>query len=250
MTTEPPHITALSSVAIFLDIDGTLAEIAPSPHLATIDATTLSTVKSLHRACNGALAFVSGRHLADIDRLTGLPDIAAAGIHGAQMRLGSGTISQLDTLSDEIAKVEQNLRRECPPHFGVEIERKPLSVAVHFRGNPDVEDIVKAAARRVLSQTSNIKMISGKKIVELLPSGVDKGIAITRFMQHPPFLGRHPLFAGDDETDEDAFKVVNAAGGTAIKIGPEPTCAPCRFLTPSAFRHWLSSLIDHNSSQS
>ncbi len=79
-------------------------------------------------------------------------------------------------------------------------------------------------------------------IVEIVPTEVNKGTAITNFMSREPFAGRIPVFAGDDVTDEDGFETVNALDGVSIKIGVGPSCARYRFEDATQFRQWLVRL--------
>jgi len=80
---------------------------------------------------------------------------------------------------------------------------------------------------------------SGKRVVELKPSGKDKGEAVREFMREAPFHGRTPVFVGDDVTDEHGFVRVNALGGHSIKVGGGPTAARWRLADVRAVYAWL-----------
>jgi trehalose 6-phosphate phosphatase len=79
----------------------------------------------------------------------------------------------------------------------------------------------------------------GKRVVELKPAGRDKGVAISELMQKPPFMGRVPVFVGDDATDEFGFSVVNDMDGYSIKVGAGRTIARSRLKNVSAVKDWL-----------
>ena len=84
----------------------------------------------------------------------------------------------------------------------------------------------------------------GKRVVELKPAGRDKGVAIADLMEEPPFVGRVPVFVGDDATDEFGFSVVNEMHGHSIKVGGGPTSARFRLKTVSAVKDWLAQGLE------
>lgn len=242
MPLEPPHPRQLHRHALFLDLDGTLADIVSRPSLATIAADTRRTLGLLFAQLGGALAVVSGRELAQIDSLVGRARIAAAGIHGAELRTADGVVTLDDTLAGELIAVESELRTQIRDLDGVTLEIKPISIAIHFRASPQSEARVAALAARIVGARSHLKYLKGNKVAEILPAGIDKGRAIMKLMRTHPFHGRVPIFAGDDVTDEDGFEAVNAMDGISIKIGPGPTLATYGFADAVGFRNWLESL--------
>lgn len=242
MRREPDYPKDFQSHALFLDFDGTLAEIAPAPWLARLEPGVRETIEDLWRRFEGAVAVVSGRQIEDIDAMLGLPGIPAAGIHGAQLRTPDGFVIVEDAMQAEFDGIEAELRKQIGTFDGLLLERKPVSVAVHYRGNPSREHEICAIAARIVRPRPQLKCLSGRKIVEILPHGVDKGQAIARLLQTPPFHGRIPVFAGDDVTDEDGLAAVNAMGGVSIKIGPGVSAATYGFETGARFRAWLKAL--------
>jgi len=234
-----PNLNDLSRYALFLDIDGTLADIVATPSLARVPSATVEVVEALSRRLEGAVALISGRELDDIDAMTGLAEISAAGIHGAQMRTAQGRNALDRSVADRISSVESVLEARVGALKGVLIERKPLSVAVHYRACPQNEDQIVSLARDIVAGHAALKYITGKLVVEILPMVASKGAAIAHFMGLEPFKGRIPLFAGDDVTDEDGFVLVNSMNGISIKIGEGPSCAAFGFNTAASFRQWL-----------
>lgn len=237
--TPPPRLT-LSKHALFLDIDGTLADITPTPSQAFVESATISELNTLAGQLGGALAIVSGRQLQDIDGLIGLPRLCAAGTHGAQLRTPRGTTVLSSAPSELFRQVGKTLLARTLGLDGIVIEQKLLAVAVHYRANPSLEDRIRKVAAEVAGQYKDLTVIEGKFIAEILPRAVDKGIAITELMKSPPFAGRVPVFAGDDVTDEDGFKVVNDMEGISIKIGSGPSRATYGLDTSVSLRRWLS----------
>ena len=242
MRREPPFLSDLAKFALFLDIDGTISDIAPAPELALVSQQTRDVLVRLHRNALGALAVISGRQLADIDRLIGIPRLPAAGIHGAELRRSDGVIERSGGDAIDIGAIDSSLRIRFAKHAGIVIERKPLAVAIHYRADPGCGPLVIDAARDIVNANPALKSLAGKMIVEILPATIDKGSAVARLMALAPFSGRIPVFAGDDTTDEDAFRVVNAADGISVKIGDGTSDANYGFQGAEDFRCWLAAV--------
>lgn len=242
-STQQPR-PALNALAIFLDLDGTLAPIASTPDRASIPQTTLRLLGSLWRASKGSVAIVSGRDAPDIDRLLAPLHLPYAALHGARIKTPDGRTETLDVPSNDLAgicAVVENGMRRLP---GTIIERKALSIALHYRNAPEFEsEVNQIAANALAGHDAAFEIQRGKMVVEIKPRGASKAAAIRRLMSVAPFLGRIPLFAGDDLTDESAFQAVNAMNGISIKVGPGETQASWRLDDPLALSAWLSSLL-------
>jgi trehalose 6-phosphate phosphatase len=226
--------------ALFLDIDCTLLDLAPTPADVVVPPTLQPLLDALTRKLNGAVALISGRSLCDIDRLfPGERD--AAGSHGAEWRFNGVTSTLADRWPDELAAAVEAEARQLP---GVLVERKYCSLALHFRGAPACEPAVRSLAKRAIGDSGlPLGLLEGKAVIEIVPAGIGKGVSIERFMQCPPYAGRTPVFVGDDVTDENGFVVVNKMGGFSIHVGTNPeTEARFRFLAPASLRYWLSNL--------
>jgi trehalose 6-phosphate phosphatase len=125
-------------------------------------------------------------------------------------------------------------------HPGLLLEDKELSLALHYRRQPALGSYVHRLMRTVQAQIGPDYTVQlGKRIVELKPSGKDKGQAVTEFMSETPFSGRVPVFVGDDATDEHGFAVVNTLGGYSIKVGGGRSHARWRLPDVEAVRSWL-----------
>lgn len=237
----PPPALAIDA-ALFLDLDGTVLDIAGRPQDVVFRADLAEALAVLHRRLDGALALVSGRPLADIDRLSGRSDFAAAGLHGAQLRRPDGRIEQPSaTAATALDPVRAELAifvREWP---GVLIEDKSDALAVHYRQAPRAAAAVQTLAKRLARIAgSGFTLQHGRRVIELRPAGHDKGTALARLMREVPFAGRLPWMIGDDLTDEAAFQRVNALGGVSIVAGSRrPSAARHALDDPPAVRRWL-----------
>jgi len=237
--------------AFFLDLDGTLLEIAETPDAAGADRAELALVGRLSRASGGATAVISGRSLAVIDALLSPLMLPAAGQHGAERRDAKGVRHRHRFPAHVLRPVAVGIRTFAASHQGLVFEDKGASVALHYRLAPQLAAVAQAKVREVAQPLGNqVEVQDGKMVVELKPAGCDKGKAIADFMREPPFAGRVPVFLGDDVTDEYGFRVVNAMGGHTIKIGEGDTAARWRLRDPSAARTWLAAWLEQCGSAS
>lgn len=242
-TSIPVTKTNIHDYAFLFDMDGTLAPIAATPQAARVPNGTLEILEQLGDACDGAIAIVSGRPVAEIDSLLAPLALSAAGLHGAQWRGPDGKLAQIDIDPAPVAHMAQALAPLVAGHPGLQLEHKGLSLALHYRNAPDFERKVHAAAQAaVLAHADTFVLQPGKMVVEIKPRAASKAGAIQRLMALSPFSGRVPVFAGDDLTDEAGFQEVKKRGGVSIKIGEGSTAADWRMPTPAALARWLASL--------
>lgn len=206
--------------ALFLDFDGTLAEIAARPEHVRIDALLPPTLADLHGVLGGAVAIISGRPLVDLDILLAPAMLAAAGLHGLERRLADGRVVRAAGAAAELAGVRRALALLIKGKPGLMLEDKQLTLALHYRQAPQWRAECRRAVDEALAGSSGaLQVLAGKMVYEIKPVDVNKGSAIDAFLAEPPFLGRVPVFIGDDVTDEDGFAVVNRRGGIAIRVG-------------------------------
>ncbi|MEZ5660183.1 MAG: trehalose-phosphatase [Burkholderiaceae bacterium] len=230
--------------ALFIDFDGTLIDLAAHPSAIVVPKDLANIIECLFDALGGALAVVSGRPIDEIDRYLGLPArIPVAGVHGAQLRTGSGML-EVPVVGDELIAIRAAVERFARCHPALFVEPKPVSLAVHFRADPSLADKVYAELARLVEQAPDLKLMHGHAVCEIKPVWASKGAAIERLMQLPAFRGRRPLMIGDDVTDEDGFRVALAAGGRAIKVGQGPTLASERLAGPADVRRWLAESLE------
>ncbi len=228
--------------ALFVDFDGTLAEIAPRPDAVTLPTGMVQLLATLQTRLSGALAVVSGRPIAQLDAFLAPLRLPAAGLHGAERRNTSGVVTRLPEA--DLGEVVTHLQALAALHAGLLVEIKPGSVALHYRQAPDCEGLALEAMQNVLRNAPGMTLMHGKMVIEMKSAQASKGRAIEAFMAEPPFAGRQPVFAGDDTTDESGFAVVQAVGGAGIKVGPGPTQARHRLDTPTHLHAWLQACAD------
>ena len=231
--------------ALFLDFDGTLVDIAPRPDAVQVHSGLVALLQSIHNAFGGAVAIVSGRAVADIDTYLSPLVLPVAGEHGAQWRNPRGDFFELDDthfagLLEPIMRAAQDLAQQ---HDTLLLERKTAGFALHYRMAPALYTLCWNTLLPLVQRTSMLALLRGKYVMEVVPSIVDKGTAIDSFMQLPPFLGRTPIFIGDDVTDEAGFAAVQDAGGYGIKVGAGPSVALHRCPNPAALRAWLEHAV-------
>lgn len=221
-------------LALFLDFDGTLVELAEAPDRIVVPVDLPGLLAALHIRLNGALAIVSGRRLHDLKHFIDPAEVTMVAEHGAVIRqIGS-------TEAKSVPLWPTNWRRSLD-HFarcwpGVEIEEKTFGVAIHFRGAPQAAKAVHDMAHTLASASDGkYEVIGAKMAYELRRPGINKGVAVRNLMLTPTFNGRVPVFIGDDVTDHDGFAAVAAAGGIALDV------ATAFDNKPALVREWLGS---------
>ncbi len=236
----PPPLAQLaqgSPVALFLDFDGTLVDIAPRPDAIFVPDGLAAGLAALAERLEGRLALISGRAISDIERHTGRLAIACAGSHGADMRDAAGR-----PMGDPPAPFSPELLGTLESFAtgrGLMVERKPHGAALHYRHDPTLEDESLAFAS-ALAAAQGLDIKRGKCVIELVGKGANKGAAVAAFMAAAPFVGALPVFVGDDVTDEDGFRVAVEQGGFGLMVGDrQPTIARYRLAHPAAVHHWL-----------
>jgi trehalose 6-phosphate phosphatase len=230
--------------ALFLDVDGTLLEIAQTPQSVVVPQALKSLLVELSIRFDGALALVSGRRLSDLDHLFAPLRFCAAGVHGCERRESNGCVVRPAFEREALAAARYELERFTAVHDGLLLEDKGFSIALHFRLAPFLSGEVHREMKRILLRLGpSYSLIGGKCVFEIRPAQFTKGTAIAAFMEAAPFAGRTPIFIGDDLTDEDGFAFVNELGGLSIGVGDAClTHAKHSLANVREVRRWLESI--------
>jgi trehalose 6-phosphate phosphatase len=236
----------LGDCAILLDIDGTLLDLAPTPREVWVPPGLVVTLKRLRDRTSGALALVSGRSLNDID-LIFAPDVfPAVGGHGAEMRISIGS----EAVATHAPPMDKELKRRLAAIAklspGILLEDKGYSLALHYRLAPDAETAIYEAVSLIRSELPQapIEVLPGKSVCEIKQYGFSKASGVRELMSHEPFLGRRPIFIGDDVTDESVFAIMSGLGGLGFSVGRRAHGVAGHFDEPRDVRAWLARLID------
>jgi len=241
----PPGLRA-ATIALFLDVDGTLVEIEREPGAVHVPARMCRILADLQGATNGALALVSGRSLQQLDRLFSPLELNAAGLHGLERRNLARGVVRAEPDPAVLGAARRRLGAFADAHQGVMLEDKGLTLALHYRKAPEQQAAATAVVQEaVAASAGGLMLLEGKMVLELKPPGCDKGQAIAAYMGEAPFAGRQPVFAGDDVTDEAGFAIVNQIGGISIRIGADqrPTAATYGHADVGAMESWLVGLL-------
>jgi len=232
----------LTAIALLLDVDGTLIDIAPTPDAVHVSAELRFSLARLLDATGGALVLVSGRPIADLDRLFAPLSPPAIGGHGAEMHLrGTTAIRCAEALP---ADLRRKLTAAATAGSDIRIEDKGYSLALHYRNAPEDKDSLRASIDegRAAFPGEATEVQLGKFMFEVKRPGVSKGDAVRALMAQAPFAGRQPVFIGDDVTDESVFAVLPAMQGLGFSVGRQFTGLAGIFDSPSDFRRALKQL--------
>lgn len=230
--------------AVFLDVDGTVLKIAPTPDVVEVSESLKHVLDKLRPLLGGALALVSGRTIADLDYLFAPLHLPAAGLHGLERRDARGNLHR-EAKPGALGDIRAALEEFASDHAGVMVEDKTHAVAVHYRQAPKAKRKLRVEVERLVAARDDLQVLDGKMVFEIRPHGIDKGTAIKAFLAEPPFVGRQPIFLGDDVTDEDGFAFVNEVGGHTIRVGGRgKTAARFRLPDVAAVIEWLEWLAE------
>src|ERR1043166_286029 len=228
--------------ALFLDIDGTIVDIAPTPEAVCVPESLKRDLSRLNALLDGAVALVSGRTLASVDALFAPIELSAVGCHGAEIRRrpeskiesrGEPLPAPIKAAFADIGKLDPRIR----------LEDKHYTFAIHYRRAPELENEVFGMVNAKLNALDReLEVMCGKAVIEIKSSGFNKGTGLHDLMQYEPFAGRRPVFFGDDTTDEDAFARLPEFGGVGISVGRSLPGASSFVRSPLDVRHWLAEL--------
>ncbi len=238
----------LRTTAILLDVDGTIVDIAPTPDAVSVASGLPETLLRLANGTGGALALISGRRIADLDRIFAPLALPCIGGHGVEMRtvMDGPVARRSEPLDDDLRQRLAALTTRDPD---IIVEDKGFSVAVHYRLAPHMEAQIRSAVAQICSAHTGvpIDLLPGKAVVEVKRAAFDKGIGLRELMSHRPFRNRRPLFIGDDVTDEAAFAVLPEFDGIGLSVSRVIPGLAGHFKSPSDVRLWLAQLAEGSS---
>ena len=232
----------LKTVALLLDVDGTLLDIGPAPHKVDVPKELCRSLERLMQLTGGAVALISGRPLADLDKLFAPVKFSAVGGHGAEMRVEGIAINR--GIAPLPVAMRETIKKAVPSN--VLIEDKGYSLALHYRGIPVGRDRLEKILTEVSAAFSKetVEILPGKEMLELKRAGTNKGEAVRALMTHKPFAGRMPVFIGDDVTDEAVFAVMPDMGGHAFSVARQFDGLTAIFDSPASVRDALRQLAN------
>ena len=211
-------------LVLSFDVDGTLAPIAAHPALAHVPEATRRIISSLVTRPGVIVILVSGRAAHDARRVVGVERVWTVGNHGAEVidPIGDTTVDPaVSRYAEAVARTAQALQPLVAAIRGVLLENKTWTLSVHYRAAdervvPRLRGIVEGVAAQ-----QGLIVTEGKKVLEIRPPvGVNKGTAISRLVGDLGGFrrGASVLFAGDDITDEDAFRFLREYHPAAVTI--------------------------------
>jgi len=244
-STIPSLPMNLLDFAILLDVDGTIVDIAPTPDQVRAPASLRRTLARLLERTGGAVALVSGRPIDSIDRIFAPLLLPAIGGHGAEMRPSvDADVRRLTGSLDDALR--RRIAAIAKADSAILVEDKGYAMALHYRQAPAQEAVIKDAVEAIRRDLppGSIEVLPGKSVVEVKVAGFDKGTALRTLMTCPNFVGRRPIFVGDDTTDETGFAAMPEFRGVPISVGREVPGVTNGFADPSDVRRWLQRIAD------
>lgn len=245
MANRIPSIPAdLNQVAILLDVDGTILDLAPTPREVFVSHELRDTLGRLWKHTGGAVAFVSGRPVTELDLIFSPLQLPSIGGHGAELRTVPGAIPEAPRLPPLDARIKREFAQIAEAGPGIILEDKGYSLALHYRLAPEKERVVREAATKIAASlpAALIELLPGKLVLEIKQTGFTKATAVRELMTYQPFSGRRPIFIGDDVTDLGVFEVLPVFDGIGISVGRKVPGVTACFERPTDVRHWLEEI--------
>jgi trehalose 6-phosphate phosphatase len=244
MTAPEPATLDRHTIGLFLDVDGTIIDLAPTPDAVDVPTALLEELAVAERRLDGALALVSGRPIGELDRLFEPLRLRASGVHGGEIRYAPDEPGKSLATGRLPEEAWMRLNRLIAKFPGAFAENKGISFAVHYKLAGPIGDEILQALQQFQREFPDVplEVIGGRSVYEIKLAGFDKGKAIECFMARPPFAGRRPIFVADDRVDRPGFEKALALGGLAFSVGAELPGVSGWFASPKDLRAWLERL--------
>jgi trehalose 6-phosphate phosphatase len=250
------RIDAAERLWLFLDYDGTLADFAPTPEHVIPRREVINLLAELAEQHAIRVTVISGRRLGHIEELVPVSEVLLAGTYGVELRLpGDGRVDRVayDAVRPVLEVVKPGWERLIADRDGFFLEDKGWALAIHarFAADAEAEEILGKARRLVVASSGEaissdlFRVLGGHKFLEVAPALAHKGRTVAYLLDRCRWPGALPLYVGDDDKDEEAFGVIQARGGVAIRVC-EMRCdtrADGRLESPQDVRRWLRNLL-------
>lgn len=250
------HLRDGGHVTLFLDYDGTLVPIAPTPAQAMPDADLMALLGRLSAVPSIRTVIISGRPLEDLLRMLPVRGLLFAGLYGVEMRTGDNTVLR-EPLHDgnrqTLIRIREGWTQLTAGAQGFLLEDKGHALALHGRwARPEEVERVLPAARdlaRALLDANTFRLLDGERYLEVAPVTADKGETVDWILDHYPMALDLAVGFGDDNKDDAAFAAIHRRGGYAIGVDrryPLPD-VDARLDGPAEAREWLTAFINYGS---
>ena len=229
--------------ALFIDIDGTLLSVAPTPDAVTVPAGLVDLLERLADGLGGAMAILTGRRVTDADRLFAPLKLVTSGVHGTELRSerGGPVVALAPAIPADVIAAMHNIAGVAS---GILVEEKGCGAAIHYRNAPLARRALETELAAIIAASAyDLVLRKGRKVLETAPSGYSKGTALAALLARPPFQGRRPVMVGDDVGDESAFIAAEQLGGMALRVAGEHfDKTGADFDGVASVRAWLKAL--------
>lgn len=241
------------SLVLFLDYDGTLADFTKRPDIVEPNPEVVKLVNALIGCKNITPAIISGRRLSHIQKLLPFRNIFLSGTYGLEIQIPGKEIHyplNFKAIRSALEKLKPDWQRLIRGKDSFFLEDKGWTLAIHARYAEDQKaDGILSAADKVAREKLDLSIFQvnlGNKFLEASPIQADKGVCVKHLMKIMPTKNAAMIYLGDDDKDEQAFKVVQSHGGFAIRVCSNVINNPIedwRLENPKAARDWLWTLI-------